>query len=48
MDYVSQQVAPHKRIRLMEFVKEIPKSPAGKILRRVLVQRERDRTRTVA
>jgi len=46
MDFVAQRVAPHKRIRLLEFVKEIPKSPAGKILRRLLVQRERTRTQS--
>ncbi len=40
-DYVAARVAPHKRIRKVEFVSEIPKSPAGKILRRILVQRER-------
>lgn len=41
MQFVSDRVAPHKRIRKVEFVSEIPKSPAGKILRRLLVQRER-------
>jgi len=43
IQFVSARVAPHKRIRRVEFVTEIPKSPAGKILRRVLVQRERAR-----
>jgi acyl-CoA synthetase (AMP-forming)/AMP-acid ligase II len=38
--YVSQRVAPYKRIREVEFVDEIPKSASGKILRRVL--REQD------
>jgi acyl-coenzyme A synthetase/AMP-(fatty) acid ligase len=33
-------VAPHKRIRRVEFVDKIPKSASGKILRRLLVQRD--------
>ena len=41
MDFVSGQVAPHKRIRLVEFVEQIPKSASGKILRRVLIDQER-------
>ncbi len=41
MEWVSGQVSPQKRIRLVEEIDEIPKSPSGKILRRVLVERER-------
>ncbi|MDX1393643.1 MAG: 4-coumarate--CoA ligase family protein [Gemmatimonadota bacterium] len=41
MAFVAERVAPYKKIRLVEFVDEIPKSPSGKILRRLLVARER-------
>jgi acyl-CoA synthetase (AMP-forming)/AMP-acid ligase II len=41
MTFVAEQVAPHKRIRAIELVAEIPKSPSGKILRRLLRDRER-------
>jgi len=41
MGYVESQVAPYKKVRAVEFVEEIPRSPTGKILRRVLVERER-------
>ena len=41
MSWVGDQVAPQKRIRLVEAIDEIPKSPSGKILRRVLVERQR-------
>jgi acyl-CoA synthetase (AMP-forming)/AMP-acid ligase II len=37
--WVAEQVSPQKRIRLVEVVDEIPKSPSGKILRRVLKER---------
>lgn len=37
MDIVAKQVAPYKKIRRVAFVSSIPKSPAGKILRRELV-----------
>jgi acyl-CoA synthetase (AMP-forming)/AMP-acid ligase II len=39
MEWVAGQVSPQKRIRLVEVVDEIPKSPSGKILRRVLKDR---------
>jgi acyl-CoA synthetase (AMP-forming)/AMP-acid ligase II len=42
MAFVAERVAPYKKVRLVEFIDEIPKSPSGKILRRVLVQRERE------
>ncbi|MEM7130591.1 MAG: 4-coumarate--CoA ligase family protein [Chloroflexota bacterium] len=41
MAWVSGQVAPHKKIRRLAFVDEIPKSASGKILRRLLVEQER-------
>ena len=41
MDFVGERLAPHKKIRYVEFIQQIPKSPAGKILRRVLVEKER-------
>jgi len=44
MAYVAQRVAPHKKVRAVEFIDQIPKSPSGKILRRVL--RERSVTAT--
>jgi acyl-CoA synthetase (AMP-forming)/AMP-acid ligase II len=40
MEFVAGQVSPQKRIRLVEEVDEIPKSASGKILRRVLKERE--------
>jgi acyl-CoA synthetase (AMP-forming)/AMP-acid ligase II len=40
MEFVAERVSPQKRIRLVERVDEIPKSPSGKILRRVLAERE--------
>jgi acyl-CoA synthetase (AMP-forming)/AMP-acid ligase II len=42
MAFVAARVAPYKKVRRLEFVEQIPKSPSGKILRRLLVERERD------
>jgi acyl-CoA synthetase (AMP-forming)/AMP-acid ligase II len=36
MAWVAERVSPYKKLRALEFVAEIPKSPSGKILRRVL------------
>jgi acyl-coenzyme A synthetase/AMP-(fatty) acid ligase len=41
MGWVAGRVAPHKRIRHLEFIDQIPKSASGKILRRVLIDRDR-------
>ncbi len=38
--FVSERVSTHKKVRRVEFVDSIPKSPSGKILRRVLIERE--------
>jgi acyl-CoA synthetase (AMP-forming)/AMP-acid ligase II len=39
--FVAERVAPYKKVRAVELVEEIPKSPSGKILRRLLIDRER-------
>ena len=39
--WVAARVAPYKRIRAVRFVDAIPRTPAGKILRRELVEHER-------
>jgi acyl-CoA synthetase (AMP-forming)/AMP-acid ligase II len=41
MSWVADLVAPHKKIRRVAVVDEIPKSASGKILRRVLIDREK-------
>jgi len=39
--FCEQRVAPYKKIREVEFIKEIPKTQVGKVLRRVLRDKER-------
>ena len=41
MNFVAERVSSYKRIRHIEFLDQIPKSPSGKILRRVLVEKDR-------
>jgi acyl-CoA synthetase (AMP-forming)/AMP-acid ligase II len=37
IDWLADQVASYKQVRIVEFTDSIPKSPSGKILRRLLV-----------
>ena len=41
LGYVAARVAPYKKVRVVEFVAQIPKSASGKILRRVLAEQQR-------
>lgn len=41
MAYVAERVAPFEKVRAVEFIDTIPKSASGKILRRVLVEKDR-------
>lgn len=43
--YVAAQVAGYKKVREIEFVEAVPRSPSGKILRRLLIEQERTRSR---
>ncbi|MBP2339549.1 acyl-CoA synthetase (AMP-forming)/AMP-acid ligase II [Saccharothrix coeruleofusca] len=40
MSFVAERVAPHKKVRVVEFIEAIPKSASGKILRKDLRARE--------
>ena len=44
IEWLSERVAGYKRVRCVEIIDEIPKSPSGKILRRLLVERDRPQT----
>ncbi|MFX1281861.1 MAG: AMP-binding protein [Promethearchaeota archaeon] len=43
MDWVAEKISAYKKIREVEFVETIPKSGSGKILRRELVELEKNR-----
>jgi len=40
MTFVAARIAPHKKVRVVEFIDQIPKSASGKILRKDLRARE--------
>ncbi len=40
MAFVAERIAPHKKVRVVEFIEQIPKSASGKILRKDLRARE--------
>lgn len=41
MVFVAERVAPHKKVRFVEFMEALPRSASGKLLRRVLLEQER-------
>ncbi|WP_329208493.1 4-coumarate--CoA ligase family protein [Streptomyces sp. NBC_00683] len=43
MAYVAGQVAPYKKVRRVEFIEAVPRAASGKILRRELRDREKQR-----
>lgn len=47
-NFVNEKVAPYKAIRELEFRKELPMTLVGKVLRRVLQEEEREKTKTQA
>jgi acyl-CoA synthetase (AMP-forming)/AMP-acid ligase II len=45
-EFVAERVAPHKKIRRLEIIDQIPKTASGKILRRLLKEREQAQVKT--
>jgi acyl-CoA synthetase (AMP-forming)/AMP-acid ligase II len=43
MAWVAARVAPHKRLRAVRFADAVPRTPSGKLLRRVLADQDRHR-----
>ncbi len=42
VEYVKKRIAPYKMLRQVEFRKELPISPAGKVLKRLLKEEEKE------
>jgi len=47
LTWVNGKLATYKNVREIEFIDTIPRNPSGKILRRVLKEREQQRTNTM-
>jgi acyl-coenzyme A synthetase/AMP-(fatty) acid ligase len=43
VDWCKEHMATYKRPRVIEFVNDLPKNAAGKILRRVLIKMEQEK-----
>jgi long-chain acyl-CoA synthetase len=46
IDWVNGKLAAYKNIREVEFIDAIPRNPSGKILRRILKEKEQERRKT--
>nr|WP_245302157.1 long-chain fatty acid--CoA ligase [Symbiobacterium terraclitae] len=46
LDFCRERLAAYKRPRSVEFLPELPKSTVGKVLRRVLVEREKQKSKS--
>lgn len=46
MNYVASNVANYKKVRVVHFVEAIPKSPSGKIMRRLVKDRMMQKIRS--
>lgn len=47
MNYVASNVASYKKVRVLQFVDSIPKSPSGKIIRRLLKDKMIQKMRSI-
>ncbi|MDF2626721.1 MAG: long-chain fatty-acid-CoA ligase [Symbiobacteriaceae bacterium] len=48
LDFCKERLAAYKRPKAVEFIEALPKSTVGKVLRRVLAEREKEKARVAA
>jgi len=46
IEWVRERISGYKRVREVEFVEELPRTPAGKLLRRLLREKEMEKSKT--